>query len=326
MQADAVLVDNFSLKSIAIVRQLLGRWDFDGAIQVLTDWEKTLQIVPNEVKQQVDLDATLEKLQTAIATLEVGVCFFNLDRAGAKNIIDSLSLNELKSWESEYNAWFNLYEQCRIYWELNQVANCLARMTSFWEDSLIYLMLGLGADRYLTGELSNWDLDKNKVETKLWEPFAKKEAKKNSNFKTWDFDKKPYRLISRFSKQRFAEAMIKFQQKDTTLWNSIKDSLTKKLNYWVERRNDLIHRTEGISKTTMQEMLEADRAAENQNAIAACEPDEILPQMANICCQTVKLLQGADATVPIGVDANAPHYIYSAIIDKVLSELQIERG
>lgn len=307
------------------VCQLLQRWDFEGVTQVLTDWQTSLAALPHEVKPvnfEHDFNNTLAKINSAIAAAQVGVCFFNLDRAGAKKIIDEHSWPEFTQLETEYSSWLNIYEQCRIYWELNQVANCLARMTSFWEESICVLILGLGGEKYFVGNSTDWALDKSQVEEEIWNLFAKKERCKNTNFKDRDFEHKPYPLFNRFSKQRFAEAMINFQinfqNKDSQIWPSIKDSLTK-LNYWVECRNNLIHRNEGISKATMQAMLESDRATNKPKTNSACEPEDIVTEMNSIRSNILQLL-GKETNLS-GVNS---YYIYSDVKQKILTELQFE--
>jgi len=105
-----------------------------------------------------------------------------------------------------------------------------------------------------------------------------------------------------------------------TVWQSIKNSLTKKLNYWVECRNNLIHRNEGISQATMQEILDGDRAANKSQAKSACKPDDILPEMANIRSQILKLLEKPDSNL----QNDDFYYIYSEIKHKVLTDLQFD--
>jgi len=114
--------------------------------------------------------------------------------------------------------------------------------------------------------------------------------------------------------------MIKFQNQDITVWQSIKDSLSKKLNYWVECRNDLIHRAEGVSKATMQAMLDSDRAANKTEAKSACEPDEILSEMVNIRSQIFKLLEQSDNDF----QNEDFYYIYTEIKHQVLTDLQFD--
>ncbi|MCC3520004.1 hypothetical protein [Microcoleus sp. PH2017_18_LLB_O_A] len=262
-----------------------------------------------------------------MAALTLGLSFINLDRAETKNILKSNpAISVLTELEQNYEPWLNLYAQCRIYWELNQVANFLSRLTSFYEELLNYLIIALGGSKYFFGDFYDLKLQKSLFETELWDIFYPY-ASKDSKFKKYDFENKSYWLKDRWGKSRLVTALVEFHGKDSADWEYIKESLLM-LEYWVNKRNKMIHLAKGISKTTMWEMLKLDRESENKEvknaAIQACDPDEILQIMSVICSRTFELL-GLDDKFCLGYDSTTPYYIYSDIIDWVLRHLETDK-
>lgn len=307
------------------VRQLLSRWDFDGAILVLDDWQKSLNLLPDGIVNKADIDNSKNAIESAIAALNLGLGFINLDRADTKNILKSHpEISELAELEQNYESWLNLYTQCRIYWELNQVANFLSRLSSFYEELLNYLIINLDGSKYFKGEIYDLQLQKNLFESELWDKFYPC-ASKNSKFKKHEFDKKPYWLTNRWDKSRLVETLVNFQGRDTVNWEYIKESLLM-LEYWVNKRNKMIHLAKGVSKTTMWEMLKSDRESEDKqvksDAIKACNPDEILRVMSEICSVSFELLDMEKPSF-VGCGATA-YYIYSDIVGWVLNHLETD--
>ncbi|MCC3613964.1 MAG: hypothetical protein JGK30_32005 [Microcoleus sp. PH2017_40_RAT_O_B] len=309
------------------VRQLLLRWDFDGAILILDGWQKNLDLLPSGIVDETNIEASKIAIKSAMAALTLGLSFINLDRAETKNILKSNpAISVLTELEQNYEPWLNLYAQCRIYWELNQVANFLSRLTSFYEELLNYLIIALGGSKYFFGDFYDLKLQKSLFETELWDIFYPY-ASKDSKFKKYDFENKSYWLKDRWGKSRLVTALVEFHGKDSADWEYIKESLLM-LEYWVNKRNKMIHLAKGISKTTMWEMLKLDRESENKEvknaAIQACDPDEILQIMSVICSRTFELL-GLDDKFCLGYDSTTPYYIYSDIIDWVLRHLETDK-
>ncbi len=309
------------------VRQLLLRWDFDGAILILDDWQKNLDLLPSGIVDETNIEASKIAIESANAALNLGLSFINLDRAKTKNILTlNPAISVLSELEHNYEPWLNLYAQCRIYWELNQVANFLSRLTSFYEELLNYLIIILGGSKYFVGDFYDLQLQKSLFETKFWDVFYPY-ASKDSKFKNHDFEKTNYWLKDRWGKSRLVTALVEFHEKESADWEYIKESLLM-LEYWVKKRNKMIHLAKGISKTTMWEMLELDRESTDKQvkneAIQACNPDEILQVMSEICSVTFELL-GLDDKSCLGYDSTAPYYIYSDIIDWVLHHLETDK-
>lgn len=61
------------------VRQLLNRWDFDGAIQVLVDWQKTLKSLPEGIVEQQDISNSEKVIKSVIKAFDITLCYLNLD-------------------------------------------------------------------------------------------------------------------------------------------------------------------------------------------------------------------------------------------------------
>jgi hypothetical protein len=310
------------------VKQLLSRWDFDGAILILEDWQNSLNLLPEGVVDKTDLELSKVAIAQVIAALNLGLAFINLDSAETENILKSHpAISGLQYLAKNHQPWLNLYIQCRIYWELNQVANFLSRLSSFWEEFLGYLIVKLDGSKYFVGDVSDWQLQKNSVEPDLWDKFYRKESAKSSEFKNWDFDKNPYWLKQRFSKSRLIECLVQTRGKNSETWKSIKQSLLK-LDYWINKRNKMIHLAKGVSKTTMWEILNFDRAAEDiavkREAEKAATPDEILQVMTEICSGSFELLE-LEKLGCLGCDRANPYYIYSDIIAWVLDSLETDK-
>ncbi len=306
------------------IRRLLERWDFDGAISILEDWQNSLNLLPAEVRSLVNLSELETSSNLAIAALKVGLCLFNFDRQGAETILrnSSSELSSLSHLTQTYQSWLNLYAHCQIYWQLNQVANFLWCLSSFWEDVVNYLVIALGGEQYFLpeatpGVLENWNLDPSKIESDIWKILIKHDSK----LKKWNFSKDGNFSLNmrRFTKRYLAEAIVRHNQGNIQEWEKIEQGL-KQLNYWVEKRNDLIHRIKGASQQTMHEMLAADRKLNLKEAQIASEVDLILETMQTLCSSVFRLLN--QPPFP-GVDSNlnGVYYLYSEIVYWVNQQL-----
>ncbi|MEH2104386.1 MAG: hypothetical protein V7K76_32560 [Nostoc sp.] len=134
-----------------IVKLLLeeNHWDFNGSIQILQDWQAVLKFfISYHVIGYDDIAKSNEAISRIIKTLELGINSFNLDIRSAQLFLQkNYQLNLSKRLASEVNSYdevLNLYTQCRIYWKLNQIANFLSRMSSFYEAVLEKLARNLG--------------------------------------------------------------------------------------------------------------------------------------------------------------------------------------
>ncbi|MGB5966996.1 MAG: hypothetical protein WBG70_01605 [Spirulinaceae cyanobacterium] len=313
------------------VNQILQRWDFEGSREVLLDWQNTLDFLSDNITD----DSTLPKNSRLIASvnqsLEFALRYFNLDIKGVENLPLTEELKWIKDIKNNYDPLLNLYTQCCIFWNLNQMANFLSRLGSFCEEILHELIRQLGAEKYFDKQSAphDWHLCKQRVEEKLWQEFALLERSTNYSFARWDFQKKPrYRLPGRFSKRNFVEALVKYQGRDNAAWQDIIKYLTQ-LDYWLEKRNQLIHSAEGISKERMKKILAEDRTNNNKkpdkfspNPHQACGRDEILTVMTILLQTTYKLLSQPS---PNHLNPDAPYYIYSQIANWIQQKLKPEK-
>lgn len=300
------------------VGQLLDRWDFDGAIQVLADWQSILASLPKGIVDDSDISQSQNVIKSAITLLEIGSCLFNLDTEKAKNFIKQSNLEKI---ENNLNypqyKWLNLYTLCRIHWQLNQIATFLPRLSSFVEELLNYLILQLSEGKYILNN-EDFKLDVNQLETELFNAFAELESLKKIKDYTDNFAQ-PYWLRYIYNKLHFAAALVKFQTRDLKVWQDIEHSVSK-LNYWIDIRNDLIHRATGVSKDGMLELRLKDSqdSQKKKRAIAACHPDAIQAEIVNLICRVSTLL---NEPVNPCVGENTQYYIYSEIRDIVLVKL-----
>ncbi|GAB4290286.1 MAG: hypothetical protein Fur0025_25030 [Oscillatoriaceae cyanobacterium] len=298
---------------------LLDRWDFDGAITVIKDWQKTISVLPPEVASN-QISELSERQTTAIHALQLASCLFNFDRLGAQNILSQhQDISSLSYLETDYESWLNLLSHCQIYWNLEQMANFLWCLSSFWEDVLNYLIEKLNGSRYFFGNLDDWQLDKSQLEPELWKFLPKKDSKLNN----WDFAQDGYYSLrmKRITKRYLVRGMVD-QQNPNSAAGKILDDCLKALNYWVDKRNDLIHRVKGASKQTMREMLATDRAAKNGEAKIACDVDNLVVTMKTLSKAVFDLLE-LPPHPTVSPEDDSPAYIYSEIIAFVEAELRL---
>lgn len=304
------------------VNQILQRWDFDGSIQLMRSFQEYLQSLVQE--NVIDASAINDSLiEQVITALNVAVDCLNLDNIKAsqdlkkidnKYLRQSSNLHKLVC-DDNYDRLLNIYTQCRIYWQLNQIAHFLSRLASFGEESLHEIIKSTGGLKYFdkANYPDDWYVDKNQVESQLWQDFERVEGKKCNR-------ELPYRLPGRFSKRKFIDALINFRKNtiEKTVWEKITTSLDR-LDYWIDKRNQIIHSSQGVSLESMQRILEKDkRYHRNKFASQACLPTEILVEITNISQQTARIF---NKPVSHYVGLNSPYYIYSDVRDWVLTQL-----
>lgn len=319
------------IQKYQVVHQLLERWDFDGAMKILEDWKKYIEKITGQGINDNDIKKTQDLLQVLLKALDIGISYFNLDTSGNTRfkIKSKDNLNQLLEIQNSYDGVLNLYTQCRIYWELNQVASFLSRMGSFCEEVLHELIIQLDALKFFDKEFNenDWFLDRRKLTTpedwQLWESFCDLQQENNNrNFLNHDFQNKPrYRLSNRFIKWEFVDTLIDFRNNnddEIEAWNKITKSL-EKLDYWVEQRNKLIHSAEGVSKNSMSQLLQKDKENQDNDAINACKRDEILGEMTKIISNMRTILNYPESEF-IGLDQR--YYIYSDIKDWITEKLK----
>lgn len=201
-------------------------WDFNGAIQILQSWKAVLKfLIQHEVVNSQEISDNNQFLSKVIKTLNLGINCFNLDIKSAQYFlhknsqlaISSTIINEIKN----YDVNLNLYTQCRIYWQINQIANFLSRTSSFYESILVSI------------------------------------AKK---IRCYDRDHFNKNLKNRYEKIEFIESKIRLNNISEQIqhWEEVVDCL-ESLEFWCIQRNNLIHSAEGVSKEKMQELFEQEK-------------------------------------------------------------------
>ncbi|PLZ90598.1 hypothetical protein CI594_18685, partial [Fischerella thermalis CCMEE 5196] len=137
------------------INQILQRWDFDGSIQLMRSYQEYLQslIQENVIDASTVNDDLIEQV---IIALNVAVDCFNLDnfkasqdlkKAENKYLRQSSNLHKLIC-DHNYDRLLNIYTQCRIFWQLNQIAHFLSRLASFGEEVLHDIIKELGGLKY----------------------------------------------------------------------------------------------------------------------------------------------------------------------------------
>jgi hypothetical protein len=322
------------------VRQLLERWDFDGAIQILKDWQNYLKFLIKHEVVDSEINQSSELIRLVLQRLNIAINYFNLDNSWQLNypIQPNDNLGSLQKIKNSYDKVLNLYTQCKILWELNQVANFSFKIGSFCEEILHEIINKLDGETYFDKAryLDDWYLTKDKVKREnenFWKNFYELEItnRRNSPLINWDWNRKPsYKLPGRFSKRNFVKALIQFrgQTNEQIVWQKIADSL-KKLDYWIELRNTLTHSAEGFSKKSMANLLNHDRNCYKRGdrdemaikANQACKPNEILDELTKIVENIAELLKQSYSPY---VGLGEPYYIYSDVKQWVVKKLQKE--
>ncbi len=303
------------------VKQLLQRWDFDGARMVLSDWKETLSTLENsETENLEELKSSQELVELNVRALGTAVALMNLDTRGSRQEHDnrfkmvSELANQYSYPQNSLYRLLNLHTQCCIFWEVDGIAEFLIRMGLFYEEIIHDLIRKLDPkngnfyfdrvnypdDWYLktdkvvrNSQLANrfYRLEQEMERSSLVGKIQRQRCLVNDS---WE---KPlnqlFKLPGRPTKRNFLQALMKSQgdasQKDAVCKMV---SAMKALDYWSVKRNQIIHGAKGISKVRLQEALKEDREAiKNKESInkdidktidVACEPEEIRDRMTQI--------------------------------------------
>lgn len=319
------------------VKQLLQRWDFDGARVVLSDWKETLvTLETSQTENSEALNASRELVDVNVRALGTAVALMNLDVRGAEqehdNRLDVLSelVNQYSDSQNSLYRLLNLHSQCCILWNVDGIADFLIHMGLFYEEMIHDLFRQLdpknGHFYFDRDEYSdNWYLKTDEVVKypKLANRFYQLEREMGNyslvkNIKNQDCLvkgswKKPlqklFKLPGRPTKRNFLQALLEFQLDNKTQKNVAKDMISamKALDYWCVKRNQIIHSAKGISKSRLLEVLEEDRQFVRSNPSTksdinptinvACQPDEIGDRMTEIITHAFAIV-GSDLPEP----------------------------
>lgn len=380
------------------------RWDFDGARVILEEWLETLSFVQEKTQDQsIQIDS--ESIQKAIELCNKATNYLNLD----KSILNRPQKN--------FYTWLNLYTQCKISWELHEIANLLTRLGSFCESILISLITNLAKDCITHDKIYKEKCDKKsknifqkfkELETQQgeftsifrhetnfgvevigeasaaigfsdneiikWKRALEDEcfhysfvpevliqkniklAPNKSNNKKYDFrvrlvhrpvatetvevnivnqltsylietvgEEHPrIELKTRHKRRNFLNAFLSSTGNDQQKESLAKIlSALKKIEYWIDVRNDLIHSAKGLSKTSMDQQRKVDIQTWNEaehNSFKAdprqsCTAEEILNEMIKMCEASADLL-GVDISPYLSGNPKN-YYLYSDLQQEI---------
>lgn len=303
-------------QKLATVKLLLQeRFDFDGSRIIISDWQEALSYFSSRIP---DLDISFDR--NKLSSIQNDLQF----------AIDCLNLVRPSTSQEEVIVFLNLYTQCRIYWEFEEIANFLSRISLLYEETLVEIIKSLGGEKYLekVGRKEQWVVirGKNDSELDIWnrlEYVSKKHRDKPDA---------RHKLSDRYDKHDFLQALICIDYKEKIADHNKLSTLLDKLNYWCAVRNRLIHGARGMSKEGMNKQLEEDRQNLNnsddetykQAVLKACQAEHILTTMAEVCLCANQLLDRKFEYLKkhISHEADAPYYIYSDLVEKVLQQLR----
>ena len=255
-------------------------------------------------------------------TLKLGIDYLNLDYEIANQLLDesshlktSLGFDHLVKSHGDEKL-LNLYTQCRVCWKIDQIANFLARMSSFYEETLNRLVIVFDGQRYflsLNAWVLNTTLAQQEMGESLWQSFD--QARGNYNFRR-DANGN-LKLDNRFSRSNFIEKILVPHRKvSSNQWDIVFDAL-KQLDFWVTQRNQMIHSAEGVSKERMKKLF-LNYTREDR----LCAPEQIRNVMAKICSSELRLVRDEYREKFVGNKAD--FYLYSNITSWVRNQLQAE--
>ena len=323
------------------------RWDFQGAKVILEEWQTTLRFLQPYLQSEdaEELKQEEKKLNSIVSQLNKAVDYLNFASA--------------KKNRHKLHSVLNLYTQCRIYWNLEEVANFLPRLGTFYEETIQAIIVELGGEKYFEHDNHNskWNLVKDNLDldlieayeqaerkfiwdSKLWKPITAPKTKYDDLEKVLGYKLKWYnnssrRLGSRYRKRSFAEALISYSSDRDKIyfWKKIDDALAQ-IDYWVDRRNSLIHGVKGLSINSMAQNHQLDKldyqnsSSEEQENPYNCDPnqscdaEEIIDRMSIICHNTLKLFdQSKSEYVDLKSPQDAKYYLYSEIKEQVIKDL-----
>jgi len=302
-----------------VVMQLLERFDFAGACQVLKGWQSILSFqIEQGVVSKSQLRSSRRLVDEAIKGLEVADSLINLDieaaRASKKEMNLDMSLDldaQINQAIENYSVLLNLYSQCRIYKQNLQVSHFLSRMSSLCEEILDEAIKKLGGNRYLEPAAVGFRVEIREIRKLLPQDQL-------SLLDSLDYVRNGQyaKILYRTSKLSFLDILLAIRKKDS---ESESLSLLKReinsLEFWIYKRNEMIHDSQGFSSNRISELnKEAKR-------IGACLYEEILKVLANILSSPLLQLPNIDKqNFTKGDDL----YLYTSLKKWVMEKLLLD--
>lgn len=292
-----------SIQKYEDVKVILDRWDFDGALQLLEQWQKSLIFLKDNNIDDAKIKTHNKLIGQVIKVLEIGNNYWSLDIEKAKGIAKDrsfkippevtkeLTLNDDKDLLGD--ILLNTYTQCRIHYKLKQMASFLVGVSSFYEIVLQRIVDDRGTEA------------------------KQKEFQEKKN---------------RYEKRDVIDSLFTKNSKEKESWQGTKNirgirpSLNQ-LNLWCKRRNQFIHYDDTASKNLggiSEESLEKFYEDEKNKGSNICSLKEILDEvMPQILKSDLGLISLEQQSKFVGEDK--PYYIYSEVRNWVVKQLT-EKG
>jgi hypothetical protein len=265
------------------VTQLLERWDFVGGKQILKVWAADLQSLADLkiIDSEHSLKSSKDAVNQAVTALELADYYLNMDyraisqklelpigKKVARAIQAKSGLTLTPSNNDPQELILNLFAQSKIYWDLNQVATFLSRLGTFFEKSQYLLIEKLDGDIYLMpgAQILSVSVQELQNNQELYEKFRQLQGT------YWKDHYTEIKISSRPPRTNFLEALLLTQI--SAVYNIDLIHLWKKLDFWFESRNQLIHDGDGISKERLSDFW--------NRRPRTCPPDQIIPTMLAI--------------------------------------------
>lgn len=268
-----------------VVKQLLERYDFAGACKVLKDWQSILSFqIEQGILSRSQLSSSRKIVTSVINGLQVADSLMNLDVDAAKKSIQEMNLDptsdldaDIKQAVEEYSTLLNLYTHCKIFAHNQQVSHFLSRMSSCCEEILDEAIKKLGGNRYLKSAPVGSRVEIQEIKGLLPDDQL-------SLLDSLDYDRngKYAKIVYRASKVHFLAILLAIRkntgkgevQEDNSL--SLLLSQIKNLEFWIHRRNEMIHDSRGFSSRRISELNEQ---AEKEGS---CRFQDILQVLSQI--------------------------------------------
>ncbi|MEB3355943.1 MAG: hypothetical protein VKK04_04400 [Synechococcales bacterium] len=323
---------------------LKSRWDFDGAISLLEFWKGTLDELVQDGIEIEAVKASQQQLGQIITGLNIGLECLNLDQTQAQSRLLNPSDPKLRPsinidnliLEPHYSALLNLFTHCRIFWQLNRISDFVSRLASFYKETLCQLVQCLNGERFMERSRNqhqplSWRLDKRTFMKanggSLWQEFERLQLEEFSNASR-QLAEETIPLQSRPIKSNFVRSLLLTTSREKQVHGQDVLVRLRKLDYWCLIRNDLIHGSEGISKTRLQKQLDEDRkntrdARRREAAQAACNAEwsEFEFVFEQICFSPLNLIP---ANLSQRYARSDESYIYDPIRTWAIAQLEKE--
>jgi hypothetical protein len=268
---------------------LENRWDFDGAIDILKKWKKLLDFLANNLQQET-IKTNQVLISNIIKDLEIASNCFKLDIESATQI-----------WQKNGKDNEQLIKQLCPDLIKQLKNNKYSPILNLYSQCKVYDYLGQSA--YLLSRMASF-----------YDSLLTRIAEKHQCYHEYPSS------TNRFKKIDFLTTKI--GNKNKKYWKEIVTNL-QKLDFWYDKRNDLIHSAKGISQNRLSEVYlhrinDTQRANEydKKNAQNACNPQEITTVMGEILNSDLNIINAFQKQFIIG-----DYYIYSSVKDWVIEQL-----